>query len=216
MWKEIIDREKKQPYFKEITKRVLDEYRNKTIYPPLDDIFNAFKLCEYDNVKVVIIGQDPYHNVNQAHGLAFSVKKGNPVPPSLKNIYKELHEDLGVPIPNHGELTSWAQQGVLLLNTILTVEAHKPLSHKLIGWDQFTDRIIQLLNDDPAPKVFVLWGNNAKQKRRFITNPNHLILSSSHPSPLSARYSFFGSRMFSKINQFLIKNQREPIDFTIT
>lgn len=216
MWKDIIDHEKEQPYFKELTKRVLQEYKTKTIYPPLEDIFNAFKFCEFDNVKVVILGQDPYHNVNQAHGLAFSVKKGNQVPPSLKNIYKELHADIGLPIPDHGELTSWAEQGVLLLNTILTVEAHKPLSHKNLGWDQFTDTIIQLLNEDPVPKVFVLWGNNAKLKRRFLTNPNHLILSSSHPSPLSARYSFFGSRVFSKINQFLEQHNRTPIDFTIT
>lgn len=216
MWQTIIDHEKQQPYFKELTKRVLQEYKTTTIFPPLEEIFNAFKLCEYNNVKVVIIGQDPYHNVNQAHGLAFSVKKGNPVPPSLKNIYKELHDDLGIDIPPHGELTSWAKQGVLLLNTILTVEAHKPLSHKHLGWDQFTDRMIHILNNDDTPKVFVLWGNNAKQKRRFITNPKHLILSSSHPSPLSARYSFFGSRVFSKINQFLRENDRDPIDFRIS
>ncbi len=215
MWKTIIEQEKQLPYFKEITKRVLDEYRTKTIFPPLDDIFNAFKLCEFDQVKVVILGQDPYHNYNQAHGLAFSVKKGNDIPPSLQNIYKELQNDLGLPIPSHGELTSWAQQGVLLLNTILTVEAHKPLSHKQIGWDQFTDRMIALLNQDDQPKVFVLWGNNAKAKLPLLTNPNHLIIVSSHPSPLSARYSFFGSKPFSRINTFLETHQRLPINFEI-
>ena len=215
MWKDIIDGEKQKSYFKELSRRIIDEYNSKTVYPPIDDIFNAFKLCPFDQVKVVILGQDPYHNEHQAHGLAFSVKKGNAIPPSLKNIYKELQDDLGIDIPHHGDLTAWAQQGVLLLNTILTVVAHQPLSHRNIGWDQFTDYIIQCLNEDPSPKVFVLWGNNAKLKRQFITNSNHLILTSSHPSPLSARYSFFGSKVFTNINQFLIDHNRTPIDFTI-
>jgi uracil-DNA glycosylase len=215
MWKEIIDHEKQQPYFKDLTKRVLKEYQTKTVFPPKEDIFNAFKLCPFHNVKVVIFGQDPYHNYNQAHGLAFSVLKGNPLPPSLRNIYKELYDDLGIEPARHGDLTSWAEQGVLLLNTILTVVAHQPLSHKNIGWDPFINRVIQLLDEDPTPKVFVLWGNNAKLKRRFLQNPNHLILSSSHPSPLSARHSFFGSNVFSNINKFLVEHNRTPIDFTV-
>ncbi len=215
MWKDIILQEQKKPYFQDLLSFVNDEYASRTVFPPSEDVYNAFKYCPFNDVKVVILGQDPYHNFNQAHGLCFSVKQGNDIPPSLQNIYKELKSDLGIDPPSHGELTSWAKQGVLLLNTILTVRAHSPLSHKGKGWETFTDTIIQLMNDDDKPKVFVLWGNNAKQKRSLITNPKHLILMSSHPSPLSARYSFFGSRPFSKINRFLEDNKRTPIDWQI-
>ena len=215
MWKDFILAQQAQPYFQELLAFVHEEYRTKTVFPPSQDVYNALKYCAHDNVKVVILGQDPYHNVNQAHGLCFSVKRGNDIPPSLQNIYKELKSDLGIDPPPHGELTHWAKQGVLLLNTILTVEAHKPLSHKGKGWETFTDHVIEQLNRDPLPKVFVLWGNNAKQKASLITNPNHLILSSSHPSPLSARYSFFGSKPFSRINRFLVENNRDPIDWRI-
>ena len=169
----------------------------------------------FSKVKFIILGQDPYHNFNQSHGLAFSVLKGNRVPPSLKNIYKELYNDLGIEIPNHGDLTKWATEGTLLLNTILTVEAHKPQSHKNKGWEIFTDRVINVLNKDDTPKVFVLWGNNAIKKRELITNKNHLVLSSSHPSPLSARHSFFGSKVFSKTNRFLNANGLIEIDFNL-
>ena len=167
------------------------------------------------NTKVIILGQDPYHNFNQAHGLAFSVLRGNKVPPSLKNIYKELESDLGVTPPSHGELTSWAEEGVLLLNTILTVEHNKPLSHKGKGWETFTDSIIKQLDIDDRPKVFVLWGNNAIAKKAMISNKKHLILTSSHPSPFSARYSFLGSKVFSNINAFLRKTNQKEICFKI-
>lgn len=215
MWQERLDYERQQPYFKKLLQKVEEEYQTKTVFPPFEQIFNAFDVCPFDNVKVVILGQDPYHNHHQAHGLAFSVLKGNPIPPSLRNMFKELQDDLGIQPPTHGDLTSWAEEGVLLLNTILTVVAHQPLSHKGIGWEQFTDRMIQYLNKDNRPKVFVLWGNNAKAKASLITNKNHLILSSSHPSPLSARHSFFGSKVYSKINQFLTDHNRQPINFTI-
>ncbi|MCK5388365.1 MAG: uracil-DNA glycosylase, partial [Candidatus Izimaplasma sp.] len=180
-----------------------------------EEIFNAFELCSFSNTKVIILGQDPYHNFNQAHGLAFSVLKGNRIPPSLRNIYNEVRSDLGINTPNHGELTSWAEEGVLLLNTILTVEHNKPLSHKEQGWEIFTDNIIKQINEDNRPKVFVLWGNNAIAKKKLITNRKHLVLTSSHPSPLSARHSFIGSKVFSKINVFLKKTNQEEIDFLI-
>lgn len=215
MWKDIIRSEQKRPYFQELLAFVNAEYLTKTIFPKAEDIYNAFHYCPFDQVKVVILGQDPYHNVNQAHGLCFSVKRGNDIPPSLRNIYKELQSDLDITPPSHGELTHWAKQGVLLLNSILTVEAHKPLSHQNKGWETFTDSIIRRLDEDNTPKVFVLWGNNAKQKRSLITNRNHLILSSSHPSPLSARHSFFGSRPFTKINAFLDRNNRTTIDWQL-
>lgn len=215
MWKDIILEEQATPYFQDLLTFVNKEYETKTIFPPSEDVYNAFKYCPFEETKVVILGQDPYHNVHQAHGLCFSVLKGNDVPPSLKNMYKELEADLNIPPASHGELTSWAVQGVLLLNTILTVEAHKPLSHKGHGWEQFTDRMITLLDQDDKPKVFVLWGNNAKAKNTLIKNPKHLVIMSSHPSPLSARHSFFGSRPFSKINQFLVENNRDPIDWRL-
>lgn len=215
MWKDIILEEQQKPYFQELLTFINKEYAEKTIFPPVENVYNAFKFCPFEDTKVVIIGQDPYHNYNQAHGLCFSVQRGNDIPPSLKNMYKELESDLNILPASHGELTHWAIQGVLLLNAILTVEAHKPLSHKGKGWEQFTDNVITLLDQDDRPKVFVLWGNNAKKKNILIQNPNHLVLMSSHPSPLSARHSFFGSRPFSKINRFLVENMRDPIDWQL-
>ena len=214
-WDNILKNEFNKTYFKELKNFIENEYESKTIFPEKEDIFNAFKYCLFSDVKLIIIGQDPYHNFNQSHGLAFSVLKGNKIPPSLRNIYKELNSDLGIDTPIHGELTSWAKQGVLLLNTILTVEAHKPLSHKNKGWEIFTDEVIKILNNDERPKVFVLWGNNAISKSKLIANKNHLIISSSHPSPLSARHSFFGSKVFSKTNDFLIRNGYDKIDFKV-
>ena len=215
MWNKIIEREQNKQYFKELQKFLNEEDIAKQIFPKKNDIYNAFKYTPFDNVKVVILGQDPYHNYEQAHGLAFSVLKGNKIPPSLRNIFKEYNSDLGYDIPTHGDLTKWSQEGVLLLNTILTVEAHKPLSHKKKGWETFTDVIIQELNKDNSPKVFVLWGNNAIAKEKLLSNPQHLIIKTSHPSPLSARHSFFGSKVFTKINKFLKSNYIEEIDFKI-
>lgn len=216
MWNEIIKKEQEKPYFRELKVFLDKEYSEKDIFPPRDEIYNAFDLTPFNNVKVVIIGQDPYHGENQAHGLAFSVLKGNRIPPSLRNIYKELHSDIEFEIPAHGYLNKWAEEGILLINTILTVEAHKPLSHKNKGWETFTNHILEVVNKDSKPKVFVLWGNNAIKKEVLITNPKHLIIKTSHPSPLSARHSFFGSKQFSKINSFLLENKIDPIDFTIT
>lgn len=215
MWNEIIKKEESKPYYQELMNFLDNEYNEKQIFPKREHIFEAFNLCPFDNVKVVIIGQDPYHDDNQAHGLAFSVQKGVKIPPSLRNIYKELNSDIGFDIPTHGYLKSWAEQGVLLMNTILTVEAHKPLSHKNKGWEIFTDHILQELNRDETPKIFVLWGAKAIKKEVLINNPNHYIIKTSHPSPLSARHSFFGSKMFSEINNVLILNNRKPIDYTI-
>ncbi len=214
-WDLILKTEFNKHYFKELLRFINIEYNTKTIFPKKEDIFNAFKYCPFKNTKLLILGQDPYHNFNQSHGLAFSVLKGNKIPPSLRNIYKELNSDLGIEIPSHGDLTFWTKQGALLLNTILTVEAHKPLSHNLKGWECFTDEVINVLNKDDRPKVFVLWGNNAISKSRLITNSNHLIISSSHPSPLSARHSFFESKVFSRINEFLKKNGITEIDFDV-
>ncbi len=214
-WKDILKLEFGKEYYKKLDKFIQSEYKSKAIFPIKEEIFYAFEMCSFRNTKVVIIGQDPYHNFNQAHGLAFSVLRGNKIPPSLKNIYKELESDLEIKTPNHGELTSWAEEGVLLLNTILTVEHNKPLSHKGKGWETFTDTIIKILNQDDRPKVFVLWGNNAIAKKVLITNKHHKILTSSHPSPFSARYSFLGSRVFSNINAFLRKTNQTEISFKI-
>ena len=214
-WKEILNLEFQKEYYKELDKFIKNEYKTKVIFPIKEEIFNAFELCSFSNTKVIILGQDPYHNFNQAHGLAFSVLKGNKIPPSLRNIYQELERDLGYLPPSHGDLTSWAEEGVLLLNTILTVKHNSPLSHKGRGWEIFTDNIIKELNKDNRPKVFVLWGNNAIAKRMLITNENHQILTSSHPSPLSARHSFIGSKVFSKINAFLKKTKQIEISFII-
>lgn len=215
-WREIIEEESTKEYFQNLKDFVGKEYETKTIFPVREDLYNAFALSPFDETKIVILGQDPYHDHNQAHGLAFSVKRGNRIPPSLRNIYTELYKDLDIMPAPHGELTEWAKQGVLLLNTILTVEAHKPLSHKNKGWEKFTDEVIRRLDQDSTPKVFILWGNNAKKKKVLINNPNHLIIESSHPSPLGARHSFFGSRCFSRANTFLAQNNRKEVDFTLS
>lgn len=199
--------------FKKFYHIIEHEYATKTIFPPKNYIFNALKLTSYKDVKVVIVGQDPYHGVNEAHGLSFSVQKGVKVPPSLKNIYKELYDDLGVKPCDNGDLTRWAKQGVLLLNSVLTVEKDKPASHKNLGWERLTDYIIKLLDNKEDPVVFILWGNFAKSKSSLIKNPKHLVITSPHPSPFSARYGFFGSKPFSKTNDFLVKNHLKPINW---
>ena len=200
------------PGFKNFYKKIIHEYDTKEIYPPKDFIFNALKLTSYEKTKVVIVGQDPYHGKGEAHGLSFSVQKGIKIPPSLKNIYKELYDDLGIEKDyNNGDLTPWVKQGVMLLNTGLTVEKDKPNSHKNLGWHEFTDVVIQKLNEKNEPVVFILWGNNAREKKKFITNPKHLIIESAHPSPFSANYGFFGSKPFSRTNEFLKKNNMEEI-----
>ncbi|HPU62683.1 MAG TPA: uracil-DNA glycosylase [Mobilitalea sp.] len=214
-WLYAIGDEFKKPYYKELYNFVVNEYRKHVIYPKADDIFNAFHLTPLSKVKVVIIGQDPYHNENQAHGLCFSVKPHVDIPPSLMNIFKELRDDLGCYIPNNGCLEKWARQGVLLLNTVLTVRAHSPLSHQGRGWEIFTDAVIRAVNDLDRPVVFILWGKPAQSKKKMLTNSKHLILEAPHPSPLSASRGFFGSRPFSKTNEFLIKNNIEPIDWQI-
>lgn len=210
---ELIKLEKEKEYFKILETFLEKEYSEKTIFPPKDEIFNAFNLCPFENVKVVIIGQDPYHEINQAHGLAFSVKDGNKLPKSLMNIYKELYDDILVTRLT-GELTDWAKQGVFLINTILTVEEGKANSHKNKGWEIFTTKVIEELNKDNSPKVFVLWGNQAYEYERIIKNSNHLIIKSAHPSPLSAYRGFFGSKPFSRINEFLISKNINPIDWS--
>ena len=192
-----------------------DEYFSKTIYPNMNDIFNCFKLTDYSSVKAVILGQDPYHGYGQAHGLCFSVKKGVTPPPSLKNIYKELQLDLGITPPNHGELTQWAENGVLLLNTVLTVREGNPNSHKDCGWQWFTDEVIKKLNERNKPIVFILWGGNARSKKKFIDQNKHFIIESAHPSPLSAYNGFFGSKPFSKTNELLSSVNIEPINWNI-
>ena len=189
--------------FKNFMELVNHEYMTKTIYPPRNYIFNALKLTPFKDVRVVIMGQDPYHGEGEAHGLSFSVQKGIKVPPSLQNIYKELYDDLGIPPRKDGDLTGWAKEGVLLLNAVLTVEKDKPASHRNLGWERLTDYIIKLVNQKEEPVVFILWGNFAKEKQKYITNPNHYIITSPHPSPFSARYGFFGSKPFSKTNDFL-------------
>ena len=198
-------------YYLELREFLKSEYRSAAIYPPMHDIFNALKQTPYEKVKAVILGQDPYHQPGQAHGLCFSVKKGVQPPPSLKNIYKELQEELGFVPPDHGELTRWTEQGVLLLNTVLTVRNSAPASHRGKGWELFTDRIIDLLNQRPDPMVFFLWGAHARAKKERITNPVHLVLEAAHPSPLSAHSGFFGCGHFKKANEFL----KEPIDWSL-
>lgn len=202
------------PGFKNFYKKIIHEYDTKEIYPPKDYIFNALKLTSYEKTKVVIVGQDPYHGKGEAHGLSFSVQKGIKIPPSLKNIYKELYDDLGVLPKDNGDLTGWALQGVLLLNSVLTVEKDKAASHRNLGWEPMTDYIIKLLNLKDEPVVFILWGNFAKEKAKLITNPHHYIVMSPHPSPFSAYSGFFGSKPFSKTNEFLVKNGLTPIDWS--
>ena len=203
------------PGFNKFYKGIENEYSKKTIFPPKDLIFNALKLTPYSKVKVVIVGQDPYHGVGEAHGLSFSVQEGVKLPPSLQNIYKELYDDLGIPVAKKGDLTKWAKEGVLLLNAVLTVEKDKAASHRGKGWELLTDYIIKLLNQKEEPIVFILWGNFAKEKAKYITNPHHLIIKSAHPSPLSAYNGFFGSKPFSKTNEFLKKNNLKEIDWNI-
>lgn len=215
-WLEAIRPEFSKPYYKELFEFVKGEYSRVTVYPPADDIFNAFHFTPLSQVKVLILGQDPYHNVHQAHGLSFSVPSDQPdIPPSLKNIYKELQEDLGCRIPNNGYLKKWADQGVLLLNTVLTVQAHQANSHQGKGWEKFTDAVIQAVNAQGRPVVYLLWGRPAQSKIPMLTNPKHLILKAPHPSPLSAHRGFFGCRHFSQANEFLERNGVEPIDWQI-
>ena len=202
-------------YYQNLRKKLLKEYKTYTIYPDMFDIFNALKSVSYEDVKVVILGQDPYHGPGQAHGYAFSVQKGVRTPPSLVNIYKEMNNDIKTFIPDNGNLIKWADQGVLLLNTSLTVRKGSPNSHQNIGWEILTDRIIKILNDRQKPMVFILWGKNAQSKEALITNPNHLIIKSSHPSPFSAHRGFFGSKPFSKTNEFLKSIGEKPIDWQI-
>lgn len=214
-WQELLEDEMEKEYYQNLRSFLIEEYKTKTIYPNGDDIFNALHFTSYKDTKVVILGQDPYHGPNQAYGLAFSVKREVRTPPSLVNIYKELNADLGCYIPSHGNLTKWAKEGVLLLNTSLTVRAGEANSHNKIGWEIFTDHIIKLLNEREDPIVFILWGNNAIKKRTLITNPNHYIVTSVHPSPLAASRGFFGSKPFSKTNEFLKTIGKKPIDWQI-
>lgn len=214
-WSDELKEEYKKPYYKELYNKVNEEYARTKVFPPADDIFNAFHLTPLANVKCVIIGQDPYHGENQAHGLCFSVKPGVEIPPSLVNIYKELEDDLGCYIPNNGYLVKWAQQGVLMLNNVLTVRAHQAASHQGIGWEQFTDAAMDILNKQDRPIVFLLWGRPAQMKAAKLNNPNHLILKAPHPSPLSAYRGFFGCKHFSQANAFLQEHGIEPIDWQI-
>jgi uracil-DNA glycosylase len=214
-WDNLLKDEFKKDYYLSLREFLKKEYFTKTIYPNMHEIFNALKTTPYNSVKAVIIGQDPYHGEGQAHGLCFSVKKGITPPPSLKNIYKELQDDVGFSVPSHGDLTSWAKQGVLLLNATLTVQAGLAGSHKGKGWEIFTDKIISILNERETPLVFILWGGNARSKKSLITNRNHLILECAHPSPLSAYNGFFGCKHFSKTNSFLKENNISPINWQI-
>lgn len=214
-WKNYLNSEFEKDYYTNLKKFLITEYNSKTIYPNMYDLFNALHFTPYEQVKVVILGQDPYHGPKQAHGLSFSVNPGVKTPPSLVNIFKELHTDLGCYIPNNGYLKKWADQGVLLLNTVLTVRAGEANSHKGMGWEQFTTKVIETLNNKQNPVVFILWGNNAISKANLITNPKHLIIKSVHPSPLSASRGFFGSKPFSKTNEFLVSTNQIPVDWQI-
>ena len=214
-WASVMSKEYGKPYYRELFEFIKKEYETGVIFPPGDDIFNAFHLTPLNKVKCVIIGQDPYHNFGQAHGLCFSVKPDVDIPPSLVNIYKELENDLGCFIPDNGYLVKWAEQGVLMLNAVLTVRAHQANSHKDKGWEQFTDAAISAVNQLNQPVVFLLWGSYAQKKTDMLNNPNHLVLTAPHPSPLSAYKGFFGCRHFSKANDFLVKNGIEPIDWQI-
>lgn len=215
-WDELLKGEFDKEYYRKLRGFLAKEYKERTIYPNMYDIFNALKYTSYSDVKAVLIGQDPYHGPGQAHGLCFSVKRGVDVPPSLKNMYKELETDIGFKPPKHGELIEWAKQGVLMLNAVLTVRAGEANSHKGMGWEIFTDRVIELLNEREKPIVFLLWGGNARRKKLLITNPNHTVLEAAHPSPLSAYNGFFGCKHFSKTNEILKEAGQPPIDWTLT
>lgn len=214
-WDLLLKDEYSKDYFIKLKNYIINEYKNKTVYPKMSEIFNAFTKTSYDNVKVVIIGQDPYHGENEAEGLSFSVKIGIQKPPSLINIFTELKSDLGIDPPNHGSLVSWAKEGVLLLNATLTVIKDTPRSHANKGWEIFTDEVIKLINQKDTPVVFILWGSDARSKKKLITNPKHFIIESAHPSPLSAYRGFFGSKPFSKTNEFLEKNGVKQINWKI-
>lgn len=214
-WDEILKVQLNSEYYQKLRVFLVHEYNTQTVYPPANDIYNALRYTSYHDIKVVILGQDPYHQPHQAHGLCFSVQKGVKLPPSLQNIYKELESDCGCSMPSHGNLTDWTKQGVLLLNTVLTVREGKPNSHAAKGWELLTHFIISKINEKEEPVVFLLWGRNAQKKETLITNPKHLVLKSVHPSPLSAYQGFFGCKHFSKTNDFLIKNHKEPIDWQI-
>ena len=212
-WDEHLKKEYGKPYFQELLKFVDDEYHQKEIYPKKNEIFNAFRNTTYKDTKVVILGQDPYHGPGQAQGYSFSVPSDFPLPPSLQNMYKELENEYGVPVHRTGDLTDWARQGVLLMNTILTVEEHKPLSHQDMGWQNFTNEALRWINEKDGPVVFLLWGAKAIQSKKLLTNPKHLILTSPHPSPLSAYRGFFGNNHFKLANEYLVKNNETPIQW---
>lgn len=214
-WAEYLNLELKEPYYIKLREFLINEYKTRTIFPGMHDIFNALHYTSYKDTKVVILGQDPYHGPKQAHGLSFSVQPGVEAPPSLLNIFKELQTDLGCTIPNNGCLLPWAKQGVLLLNAVLTVRERQANSHQGLGWEEFTDKVILLLNERTEPLVFILWGKPAQKKKMMITNPNHLVIESPHPSPLSAHRGFFGSKPFSRANEFLIKNNKQPIEWQL-
>ena len=214
-WDEILKEEFQKEYFKELLLKVKEEYETHTVYPAKENVFNAFKFTDYEDVKVLLLGQDPYHGEGQAHGLAFSVLEGVQKPPSLQNMFKELQSDLGVENPKDGTLIPWAKQGVMLLNTVLTVREGEPNSHKKLGWTTFTDRVISILNEREDPVIFLLWGANAKEKLELITNPKHFVLSAHHPSPLSASRGFFGCRHYSKVNTILERIGKEPVDWRL-
>lgn len=214
-WDQLLNEEYQKEYFSDLMNFIKKEYKEKTIYPKQNEVFNAFRYTDFDNLKVVILGQDPYHGPNQAEGLSFSVSNSVLKPPSLKNIFKELESDLGIPYPEANSLKSWAKQGVLLLNAVLTVEEHKPTSHKDKGWEIFTDDVIKIINQKKEPVVFILWGAYARNKKALITNPNHYIIESAHPSPFSARNGFFGSKPFSKTNVFLKSKGIKEIDWKV-
>ena len=214
-WDALLADEIHKDYYLKLRQFLISEYTTRRIYPPMEDIFNALRHTSYSDVRAVILGQDPYHGPGQAHGMCFSVKRGTPPPPSLQNIFKEIKSDLGIDPPQHGELTSWADNGVLLLNTVLTVRAHQANSHRGMGWEQFTDAVIQAVNAQDRPIVYLLWGRPAQSKIPMLTNPKHLILTAPHPSPLSAYRGFFGCRHFSKANAFLEEHGIAPIDWQI-
>lgn len=214
-WINYLGQEFNKDYYLNLRKFLIDEYKNNLTFPRADDIFNAFHLCSFENTKVVILGQDPYHNINQAHGLSFSVMDGVRKPPSLENIFKELNDDIGFKIPKSGNLNKWAKQGVLLLNTVLTVRAHEAFSHRGKGWEIFTDKAIMSLNEKDTPVVFILWGRPAQEKEKLIINPIHKVLKAPHPSPLSAHRGFFGCKHFSKTNELLRKNALKEIDWSL-